>query len=177
MMRNTFPERAIMTRKPGLMRRLAPWLAIAGLIVIADQISKLIVERTFVFAERVPVTSFFDLTLLYNKGAAFSFLASAAGWQRWFFIGIGCAAALFIVFMLARHGNQRLFALALALILGGAVGNVIDRIIHGHVIDFLLFYWNGWYWPAFNIADSCIVAGAITLVLDEILRVRRTKSV
>jgi len=167
--------RKIMTDNPGLARRLAPWLSLAMLIIIADQITKIVVERTLTFAERVPVTSFFDLTLLYNKGAAFSFLANAAGWQRWFFIGIGFVAALFIVVMLARHGSQRLFALALALILGGALGNVIDRIVHGHVIDFLLFYWQSWYWPAFNIADSCIVSGAILLVLDEILRVRKSR--
>lgn len=167
--------RTIMTGNPSLAQRLAPWLSLAALIIIADQITKIAVARALTFAERIPVTSFFDLTLLYNKGAAFSFLANAAGWQRWFFVGIGCAAALFIIVMLARHGSQRLFALALTLILGGALGNVIDRILHGHVIDFLLFYWQTWYWPAFNIADSCIVGGAILLVLDELLRVRKSK--
>ncbi len=166
----------MMRRHPTVLRRLAPWLSLATLIIAADQLTKWLVVRSFQYAERHPITTFFDLTLVYNKGAAFSFLASAAGWQRWFFIGIGCAAALFIVTLLARHGNQRLFALALTLILGGALGNVIDRIVHGHVIDFLLLYWRDWYWPAFNIADSAIVGGAVLLVLDELLRVRKSKS-
>ena len=115
----------------------------------------------------------FDLTLVYNRGAAFSFLAGASGWQRWFFTGLGVAAAIFIVWLLARHGTQRLFSFALALILGGAIGNVIDRVARGQVVDFLLVYWQRWHWPAFNVADSAITVGAVLLIVDEFRRVRR----
>jgi len=113
--------------------------------------------------------------LTYNKGAAFSFLASAGGWQDTFLTIVGLAASAFILYLLSRHGHQKLFSCALALILGGAIGNVIDRIVYGHVIDFLDFHWGGWHWPAFNLADSAIVAGAGLLILDELLRVRRAK--
>jgi signal peptidase II len=129
----------------------------------------------FNFGDVRPVTSFFNLVLTYNKGAAFSFLANAGGWQDEFLTWVGIGASAFIVYLLARHGTQRLFSLALALILGGAIGNVIDRIAYGHVIDFLDFHVGGWHWPAFNVADSAIVTGAILLVLDELLRVRRAK--
>jgi signal peptidase II len=155
--------------------RLAPWLGLSALIVITDQATKALIERLFDFGDVRPVTGFFNLVLTYNKGAAFSFLAGASGWQHQFLTGVGVAASLFIVYLLARHGSQRLFALALALILGGAIGNVIDRLLHGHVIDFLDFHWRGWHWPAFNVADSAIVCGAGLLILDELLRVRRSK--
>lgn len=155
--------------------KLAPWLGLATVIVLADQLSKLAIERRFEFGDVLPVTGFFNLVLTYNKGAAFSFLAGASGWQGRMFTVIGIAASLFIVFLLARHGTQRLFSLALALILGGALGNVIDRLAHGHVIDFLDFHWRGWHWPAFNLADSAIVGGAALLIVDEILRVRKSK--
>jgi signal peptidase II len=156
-------------------RRLLPWLALAGLIVLVDQLSKLAIERSLDYGDVRPVTGFFNLVLTYNKGAAFSFLASASGWQAHFLTAIGIAASLFIVYLLARHGNQRLFAVALTLILGGAIGNVIDRIAYGHVIDFLDFHAGGWHWPAFNVADSAIVGGAVLMVVDELLRVRRAK--
>lgn len=167
-----------MARAKPLARRstgavLLPWLLIAALIIVLDQLSKIVVERKFDYGDSVPVTDFFNLVLVYNRGAAFSFLASAGGWQRWFFIGLGTVAAGFIVFMLARHGGQKLFGWALALILGGAIGNVIDRIVYGHVIDFLDFHVAGYHWPAFNIADSAITLGAVLLVLDELRRVRR----
>lgn len=156
--------------------RLAPWLGIAIVVILLDRVSKIAIERAFDFGQRLPVIpGFFDLTLLYNKGAAFSLLAGAGGWQREFFIGVGVAAAFFITWLLARHGQQRLFAWALALVLGGALGNVIDRVLHGHVVDFLLVYWRTWYWPAFNVADCAIVTGAGLLILDELLRVRRAK--
>jgi signal peptidase II len=157
------------------VRRLAPWLGLAALIVLVDQATKLTIERVFDYGDVHPITGFFNLVLTYNKGAAFSFLAGASGWQKQFLTAVGVAASLFIVYLLARHGTQRLFSLALALILGGAVGNVIDRIAHGHVIDFLDFHWRGWHWPAFNVADSAIVCGAALLILDELLRVRRSK--
>ncbi len=158
-----------------LASRLVPWLGLSALVIASDQLSKSEIERRFVLGERLNILPSFDLTLLYNRGAAFSFLSTEAGWQRWLFTVIGVAAALFIVRLLARHGGQRLFALALALILGGALGNVIDRIEHGRVVDFLLFYWRDWYFPAFNMADSAITVGAILLVCDELWRVRRAR--
>jgi signal peptidase II len=157
------------------LQRLAPWAALAAAIVLLDQLTKIAIERLFNHGDVRPVTGFFNLVLTYNKGAAFSFLAGASGWQDEFLTAIGLIASLFIVYLLARHGTQRLFSLALSLILGGAIGNVIDRIAYGHVIDFLDFHWRGWHWPAFNVADSAIVCGAALLVLDELLRVRRSK--
>ena len=155
----------------GAMKR---WLWLAAVIVAVDQLSKFAILRNFSFGERLAVVpGLFDLTLVYNRGAAFSFLAGASGWQRWFFTGLGVAAAIFIVWLLARHGTQRLFSFALALILGGAIGNVIDRVARGQVVDFLLVYWQRWHWPAFNVADSAITVGAVLLIVDEFRRVRR----
>ena len=155
----------------GAMKR---WLWLAAAIVFVDQLTKFAIVRSFSFGERLAVVpGLFDLTLVYNRGAAFSFLAGASGWQRWFFTGLGVAAAIFIVWLLARHGTQRLFAFALALILGGAIGNVIDRVARGQVVDFLLVYWQRWHWPAFNVADSAITVGAVLLIVDEFRRVRR----
>jgi signal peptidase II len=155
---------------------LGPWLGLATVVALLDQLTKLLVLRTFAPGERYSVVAgFFDLTLVFNRGAAFSFLAGAGGWQRWFFIGIGVAAAGFILHLLWRHGSQRLFATGLALILGGAIGNVIDRILRGQVVDFLLAYWDRFYWPAFNLADSAITVGAGLLIVDEIRRVRRSR--
>lgn len=164
-----------MTVHGSAWRRLVPWVALAAIIVLVDQVTKNLVERNFDYGDVKAITGFFNLVLTYNKGAAFSFLASASGWQAHFLTVVGIAASLFILYLLGRHGNQRLFSLALALILGGAIGNVIDRIAYGHVIDFLDFHAGGWHWPAFNIADSAIVGGAILLVMDELLRVRRAK--
>ncbi len=158
-------------------RGVGSWLMLAVLIILLDQLTKALIVRSFAFAERKAVIAgFFDLTLLYNKGAAFSFLASAAGWQRWFFITLGLAAAVFMIYLLIKHSGQTLFSLALALILGGAVGNVIDRIFRGQVVDFLLVYYDKFYWPAFNVADSAICVGAGLLILDELRRVRKSKS-
>lgn len=152
---------------------LIPWLGIAAVIVLLDQITKITIARLFTYGESLPVTSFFNLVLVYNKGAAFSFLANQSGWQRYIFTGLGIVAALFIVYLLTRHAGQRLFCWALALILGGAVGNVIDRILYGHVIDFLDFYVGGWHFPAFNVADSVISIGAVLFILDELRRVKK----
>ncbi len=150
------------------------WLLLAAVIFLVDQLTKVMVVRSFSIGERLPVINgFFDLTLLYNKGAAFSFLHSAGGWQRWFFTIFGILAALFILWLLSRHAGQKLFALALALILGGAVGNVVDRVMRGQVVDFLSVYHNSWFFPAFNVADAAISTGAVLLILDELLRVRR----
>ena len=164
------------SRKTSVRAGFARWLALALALVLADQLTKQAVLLTFKLGERMPVMpGFFDLTLLFNSGAAFSFLANAGGWQRWLFIGIGVVATAFICLMLWRHGSQRLFSFALSLILGGAIGNIIDRILRGEVVDFLLFYWRGWYFPAFNVADSAITIGAVLLIIDELLRVRRSR--
>ena len=157
-------------------RSLWPWLGVIAAVIVVDQLTKLAVGRLFTYGERLEVIrGFFDLTLVFNKGAAFSFLSSASGWQRWFFTAIGVIAALFIIFLLARHSSQRLFSAGLALIAGGALGNVIDRLLHGHVVDFLLFHYRDWSFPAFNVADSAITLGAGLLILDELIRVRRAR--
>jgi len=161
--------------KKSWLQNLAPWTGLAAVVVLLDQFAKLTIERLLDYGDVHPVTGFFNLVLTYNRGAAFSFLAGASGWQKQFLTAIAIVASLFILFLLARHGAQKLFSLALALILGGAVGNVIDRIAHGHVIDFLDFHYAGWHWPAFNVADSAIVCGAALLIVDELLRVRRSK--
>jgi signal peptidase II len=158
-------------RRP--LQRMLPWLAFALVVVLLDQGTKLAISRSFTAGESLPVTSFFSLVLAFNKGAAFSFLANASGWQGWFFTAIAIGAVLLILWLLARHGAQTLFSLALALILGGAIGNLVDRLRLGHVIDFLLFHYRDLAWPAFNVADSAIVCGAVLLVLDELRRVRR----
>ena len=162
-------------KQPTWRQRMLPWLAVAIAIILIDQLTKITIEKRFEFGDTVPVTSFFNLVLAYNKGAAFSFLATASGWQGSFLIAVAIGASVFILYLLARHGHQRLFALALAMILGGAIGNVIDRIAYGHVIDFFDFHVGGWHWPAFNLADSAIVGGAALLIIDELRRVRRAK--
>ncbi len=154
---------------------LWPWLGIAAAIVLLDQLTKTIIVGRFALDEGLTVTPFLNIVRAHNTGAAFSFLAGASGWQRWFFIGLGAVAAVFIVWMLARHGGQRVFGWALSLILGGAVGNVIDRILHGHVVDFVQVHWHSAYFPSFNVADSAITIGAGLLILDELLRVRRAR--
>ena len=162
-------------KQPTWWQRMLPWLGLAIGIILIDQLTKITIEQRFEFGDVKPVTGFFNVVLAYNKGAAFSFLASASGWQEAFLITIAVAASVFILYLLARHGHQRLFALALAMILGGALGNVIDRIVYGHVIDFLDFHWGDWHWPAFNLADSAIVGGAALLIVDELRRVRGAK--
>ncbi|MFJ4289207.1 signal peptidase II [Cupriavidus sp. NPDC089707] len=149
------------------------WLAFALLVVLLDQFFKIVIVRSFTYGESRPVTSFFNLVLVYNKGAAFSFLADAGGWQRWFFTGLGIVVGAFIVWLLYRHTGQRLFCFAVSLILGGAVGNVIDRVVYGHVVDFLDFYAGRYHWPAFNVADCAITVGAVLLIVDELRRVRK----
>ncbi len=158
------------------------WLGIALVILLADQFTKVLIIGSFELGDSHSVTSFFNLVRVHNSGAAFSFLSSASGWQRWLFTGIGVGAAGFIVWLLRSHPNQRLFCFALALVLGGAIGNVIDRVLWGYVIDFLDFHWD-WlaplfyqgHFPAFNVADSAISVGTVCLILDELLRVRQSK--
>ena len=152
-----------------------PWLALALVILILDQFTKTLILGYYKLGDATYVTSFFNIVRAHNTGAAFSFLADAAGWQRWFFTVIGVAAAVFIVWMLRSHAGQKLFSFAMALILGGAIGNVIDRLMHGYVVDFLDFHLAGRHFPAFNVADSAITIGAICLILDELRRVRRGK--
>jgi signal peptidase II len=159
------------TRGGGML----PWLGLALVLLILDQFTKILILGSYQLGDSTRVTSFFNLVRVHNEGAAFSFLAGAAGWQRWFFTAIGIGAALFIVWMLRSHAGQRLFAFAMASILGGAIGNVIDRLVHGYVVDFLQFHYAGWYFPSFNVADSAITIGAIALILDELLRVRRAR--
>ena len=154
---------------------LLPWLGIALIIILAHQFTKTLILGYFQLGDSRTVTSFFNVVRVHNTGAAFSFLAGASGWQRWFFVGLGTLATVFIVWMLRNHGGQRLFSWALSLILGGAVGNVVDRLLHGYVVDFIQVHYAGWYFPSFNIADSAITVGAVCLVLDEILRVRRAR--
>lgn len=150
------------------------WLGISAIVILLDQISKITIERTFQFRELYPVTSFFNLTLTYNPGAAFSFLANEGGWQRYLFTAIGVVASLVITYLLKKHAAQKLFCWALALIMGGAIGNVIDRVMYGHVIDFLDFHYKDIYhFAAFNLADSAICLGAAMFILDELRRVKK----
>ena len=152
---------------------MLPWLGLALIIFIADQFTKTLILGYYKLGDATYVASFFNVVRAHNTGAAFSFLADAGGWQRYFFTAIGIAATLLIVWMLRSHNGQKLFAFALSCILGGAVGNVVDRLMHGYVVDFLDFHFAGYHFPAFNIADSGITIGAMCLILDEVLRVRR----
>ncbi len=152
---------------------LLAWLGWAMVVLIADQFTKVLIMGYYQLGDSTPVTSFFNMVRVHNTGAAFSFLASAGGWQRWLFTGIGIAAVALITWMLKKHATQTLFAFALASLLGGALGNVIDRVLYGYVVDFLDFHAQGWHFPAFNVADSAITLGAACLILDELLRVRR----
>ena len=164
-------------------RSLWLWLGIALVVLLFDQFTKLLIIGSFQLGDSQPVTSFFNLVRVHNSGAAFSFLSTASGWQRWFFTGIGLVAAVYIVWMLRSHPEQTLFCFALALVLGGAVGNVIDRLLWGHVVDFLDFHW-AWlspvfyqgHFPAFNVADSAISLGVVCLIADELIRVRKSKA-
>jgi signal peptidase II len=152
------------------------WLALATIIILIDQFTKILIVGAYRLGDSTRVTSFFNIVRVHNEGAAFSFLASAGGWQRWFFTAIGMIAVIAIVWMLRSHAGQKLFALALSLILGGAVGNVIDRVWYGYVVDFLDFHTAGIHFPAFNVADSAITLGAFCLILDELLRVKRART-
>ena len=166
----TARSRSIFSASSGSM---LPWLALALIIVLADQLTKVLIVGYYEYGDSTHITSFFNLVRVHNHGAAFSFLASSGGWQRWLFTGIGVGAAVLIIWLLRSHPGQKLFALALACILGGAIGNVIDRVMYGYVVDFLDFHWKTWHFPAFNIADSAITVGAVLLILDELLRMRR----
>lgn len=159
--------------RSGTLRGMLPWLGLALLLFLVDQFTKVLILGYYALGDSTYVTSFFNIVRVHNPGAAFSFLASASGWQRWFFTALGIGAAVFIVWLLRSHSNQRLFAFSMACLLGGAVGNVVDRVLYGYVVDFVQLHYAGWAFPAFNVADSAITAGAIGMILDELLRVRR----
>ena len=152
---------------------LLHWLGLAFLVLLLDQFTKVLILGFYRLGDSTYVTSFFNVVRVHNHGAAFSFLADASGWQRWFFTVLGVVAAGVMLWMIKSHPGQRLFCLALAFIIGGAIGNVVDRVLHGYVVDFLDFHSRGIHFPAFNVADSAITVGAACLILDELLRVRR----
>ena len=143
------------------------WLTLSLLVIGADQLTKIAAEAELQLHEAVPVMPFFNLMLAYNEGAAFSFLSDAGGWQRWLFSGLAVVISLVITFWLRRLSPaERLTGFGLALILGGAIGNLFDRLAYGHVIDFIQLYYDRWYWPAFNLADSAITVGVVLLLID-----------
>ena len=152
------------------LKKALPWFAGAAAIVLADRLTKLWMLDAFAPGERLPVTGFFNLVLVFNKGAAFSFLAGASGWQTPVFAAISGVAAVVITVLILRHPGNRMLCAALGLILGGALGNLWDRLLWGHVVDFLDFHAAGWHWPAFNVADSAISVGAALLILESFVR-------
>ncbi|MEP7205447.1 MAG: signal peptidase II [Casimicrobiaceae bacterium] len=167
------PSAAERTVHAGRAGRWLAWLGVSVAVVIADQLTKALVLATFQPGEFKVITAFFSLVLSFNTGAAFSFLAGAGGWQRWMFAGIAIAATGIITWLLRRGGN-RWYCLGLALILGGALGNLWDRLAIGAVVDFLLFHYRDWYYPAFNVADSAITVGAALLIFDSFRQRRST---
>ena len=146
------------------------YLFLALFVLIADQVSKWWAQMSLPMAQAIKVTDFLNWFLIYNPGAAFSFLSQAGGWQRWFFTIIGIVAAAVIIWLLQKNTQDRPFCIALALILGGAIGNVLDRLLYGAVVDFIDVHYHGWHWPAFNLADSAISIGATLIVINEIRR-------
>ena len=154
-------EGSVALHAPHWMR----WLWLSAAVIALDQLTKYWVLAAFRPGEELPLTSFFSLVLAFNSGAAFSFLAGAAGWQRWFFMAIALIACAFMLWLLKR-GGTKIFCTAIALIIGGALGNLYDRIVIGRVVDFLLFHYHDWHYPAFNVADSAITVGAAALILE-----------
>jgi signal peptidase II len=146
------------------------WFALAAAVVLADQVTKALVLGRFAAGERLEITGFFNMVLVYNKGAAFSFLADAQGWQTPLLTAFALVAIGIVGTLLVRSPGRRLFCIGLALILGGALGNLIDRLRFGQVVDFLDFHAHGWHWPAFNVADSAITVGAVVLILEGFVR-------
>lgn len=158
-------------------RSMLRWLWLSAVVIMLDQATKYLAGSLLDYGVPVPVLPFFNLTLAHNPGAAFSFLAGASGWQRWFFIGIALVVSVFIVGWVKRLSpRENWLAAALALILGGAIGNVIDRVMYGYVVDFIDLYYGAWHWPAFNIADSAITVGVAIMLIDSLLFSRETTS-
>ena len=153
-----------------MLERSARWFAAAAAIVAADQLTKWIVLSRFATGERMEVTGFFNLVLVFNKGAAFSFLADAPGWQTPVLVTFALVAAVVVSVLIVRSPEQRAVCAGLALILGGALGNVVDRLRFASVVDFLDLHALGWHWPAFNVADSAITVGAVLLIFEGFLR-------
>lgn len=153
---------------PMMGGRIIAWLSLSVVLLVADQLTKLAITENLTLYQRIPVWPFFDLVRLHNTGAAFSFLSSASGWQNLLFMGVAAVVSLALVWWLAtlpRYGRNTL-ALGLALVLSGAIGNLIDRVLYGYVVDFLLFYYQDWSYPAFNIADSAITCGVVLILFD-----------
>jgi signal peptidase II len=142
------------------------WISISALIIALDLYTKHLIQQAFEYGEHFKITSFFDLVRYHNKGAAFSFLADAGGWQKWFFTAISVVASVVIIYLIHQNQKNKRFCFGLALVLGGALGNLYDRLTLGYVVDFLLVYYQDWYWPAFNVADSAICVGVGFLLLD-----------
>lgn len=149
-----------------LSSQLTKYFSLSAVVVAVDLYTKYLTQQVFELGDQLMVTSFFNLVRYHNEGAAFSFLADAGGWQKWFFTGISAAASIFIIYLLKKHSNEKLFCWGLALVLGGALGNLYDRVTLGYVVDFLSFHLNDLYWPAFNVADSAICVGVGMLLLD-----------
>lgn len=175
------PSKATMALKPPMVGKkpsILPWLGLSAIWILLDQITKLWVQASLDVGSVVEVTSFFNLVHVLNPGAAFSFLANEPGWQKHFLSGVAVVASVIIVFLMRSSADKRFSMFCLAGILGGALGNLIDRQLHGAVIDFLDFYVNNYHWPAFNVADIAISVGAIGLIIDEILfgKAREEKS-
>ena len=148
------------------MKPLYKWLSISAVIVVVDLYTKHLIQNAFEYSEHLTVTPFFDLVRYHNEGAAFSFLADAGGWQKWFFSGVSIIAVIVITYLLKKHQDEKLFCFGLALVLGGAIGNLYDRLTLGYVVDFLHFYYQTYAWPAFNVADSAICVGVALLLTD-----------
>ena len=157
------------------VRDTGKWLALAALLVVLDQVTKYLAVQGIAPGSSIPLLPFLSLVLTYNTGAAFSFLAGASGWQRWFFALIAVAASALIIWMLHRHRKETFLGVGLTLILAGAIGNLIDRVLTGAVVDFVLLYWRQYQWPAFNVADSCITVGAAMLIWDSLRQSRTDK--
>lgn len=158
------------TRPP---RPLWHWLALAACLIVLDQASKYWVLTHYAHGQGTVITGFFNIVRAHNSGAAFSFLAGAGGWQRWLFVAIALAVSAFVLWQLRKNPAHPRYCLALACFLGGGLGNMIDRLLHGHVVDFLDFHYSGWHYPAFNVADIAICTGAALLVFEEVLRSRK----
>lgn len=148
------------------MKTALKWLALSAVVVCLDIYTKHLIQQAFVYGEHLTVTGYFDLVRYHNTGAAFSFLADASGWQHWFFSGLSSIASIVMLVLVFKHAQQTLFALGIALILGGALGNLYDRLTLGYVVDFLYFHISTYGWPAFNVADSAICVGVGVLLLD-----------